>query len=296
MGMMARSFAGLASLGAGVALVLLATPAAAQKDYHKLDKNRPTRISDAYTTERYAIDVKVAPLTVERESGGVYHWELEPEIAYGILPRTSIEVGLPLAMIDAGTLGRRSGIAGIDLAVFHNLNVETRTLPAFGVRGDVRFPVGPLSGDRAYPALTGLATRSFRWARVHVNAQYAFGDAPEESETGGPFGPGGPDLPRNPDGSLRAEPRDSRWLAGVAVDRVFPLRALLVVGEVYASQPLHEADPLEWTTGAGLRYQVNPYLVVDTGLARRLTGDTAWQLTVGAAYQFGLRALIPVPR
>jgi hypothetical protein len=69
---------------------------AAQKDYYNLDKNRPVRIEDAYATERYALEVKVAPLRLERERGGVYHWGFDPEIAYGILPRTSIEVGIPV--------------------------------------------------------------------------------------------------------------------------------------------------------------------------------------------------------
>jgi hypothetical protein len=262
----------------------LSTPAAAQKDYYKLDKNRPSRISDAYTTERYAIDVKVAPLRLERESGGVYHWEFEPEVAYGILPRTSVEIGLPFAIVDAGPAGRRSGVAGLDLSAFHTLNVETRTLPAMAIRADVVLPVGSLAPDRAHPSMTGLVTRTFSWARFHVNGQYGFGPAPAEPVHGGE--------PLAPVTGKEA----SRWLAGVAVDRVFPLRALLLVGNVYARQPLHDDDPLEWSAGAGFRYQVNPYLVVDSGLERRLTGDPAWQFTVGAAYQFALRALVPVPR
>jgi hypothetical protein len=259
----------------GTLLVLLglAAPLAAQKDYYKLDRNRPTRITDAYTTERYALDVKVAPLTLEREAGGVYHWGFDPEIAYGILPRTSIEVGFPFAVIDGGAAGRQAGLAGIELSAFHNLNVETRTLPALGIRGDVVLPVGPLSGDRINPALTGIVTRTYRWARFHVNGQYAFGAAPDDP---------GHEIPR--------------WLAGVAVDRVFPLRALLVVGNVYALQPLHADDPVAWRAGGGLRYQVNPYLVVDTGVEGGLTGAAAWQFTVGAAYQFALRGLIPLPR
>jgi hypothetical protein len=261
-----------------------ATPVAAQKDYYKLDKNRPSRISDAYTTERYAIDVKMAPLRLEREAGGLYHWEFEPEIAYGILPRTSVEVGVPFVVVDGGAAGRRSGVAGLDLSLFHNLNVETRTLPAFAIRGDVVLPVGSLAPDRAYPSVTGLATRSFSWARFHVNGQYGFGAASEDADHAGE--------------ALDVETGKgaSRWLAGVAVDRVFPLRALLLVGNVYARQPLHEDESVEWSAGGGFRYQVNPYLVVDSGLERRLTGAATWQFTVGAAYQFALRGLIPVPR
>jgi hypothetical protein len=255
------------------ALLLIAAPAAAQKDYYNLDKNRPVRIEDAYATERYALEVKIAPLRLERERGGVYHWGFDPEISYGILPRTSIEVGFPFAIVDGGEAGRTSGLSGIELSAFHNLNIETRGLPALGLRADVTLPVGSLSGASIHPALTGIATRSYSWARFHANAQYTFGAAPAEGE---------------------AVPHEtSRWLAGVAMDRVFPLDAYLLIADVYAQQPLHAEDPIEWNAGAGIRYQVNPFLAVDAGLGRRLTGDPAWYITLGSAYHLGFRALMP---
>jgi hypothetical protein len=263
---------------AAVSLLLAAAPAAAQKDYYNTDRNRPVRIEDAYATERYALEVKVAPLRLERERGGVYHWGFDPEVAYGILPRTSIEVGLPFAVVDGGEGERSSGLAGIELSAFHNLNVETRTLPALGVRAGVTLPVGALAGEGAYPAVTGIATRTLSWARFHANAQYTFGEAPMVDE------------------NVRAEAAPhgaSRWLAGIAVDRVFPLDAYLLIADLYAEQPLHADDPVEWNAGAGIRYQVNPYLAVDAGLGRRLTGDPAWYLTFGSAYHLGVRALMP---
>lgn len=252
----------------------------AQTDYYNLDRNRPARIEDAYATERYAFELKVAPLRLERESGGVYHWGIDPEIAYGVLPRTHIELGFPVAIIDAGGDGQRTGLAGIELSALHNLNVETRTLPALGIRGGVVLPVGSLAPDRAYPAVTGIATRTFTWARFHVNAQYTFGTEPDADDPAGEAG--AHEVPR--------------WLAGVAVDRTFPLRALLVIGDVYAQQPLHEDDPVEWNAGVGFRYQVNPYLAVDAGVGRRLTGGNAWYVTFGSAFAFGLRPFVRVPR
>jgi hypothetical protein len=271
------------AIGVVGALLLIAAPAAGQKDYYNLDKNRPVRIEDAYATERFAVEAKIAPLRLERGQGGVYHWGFDPEIAYGILPRTSIEVGFPFAIIDGGEeVARRSGLAGIELSAFHNLNIETRTLPALGVRGDVVLPVGNLAGDRVYPSLTGLATRSYSWARFHVNAQYTFGAAPDVPDAGGP------------DPTAEVVPHEaSRWLAGVAVDRVFPLDAYLLIADVYAQQPLHADDPIEWNAGAGIRYQVNPFLALDAGVGRRFTGDTAWYFTFGSAYHLGFRALMP---
>jgi hypothetical protein len=279
--MMTESFGGWLARAGGLsfcAVGLLAVPAEAQKDYFNLDKNRPVRIEDAYATERHALEVKVAPLRLERERGGVYHWGFDPEIAYGILPRTSIEVGFPLAVIDGGAEGRRAGLSAIEFSAFHNLNIETLTLPALALRGDVVLPVGNLAGDGTYASVTGLATRSYPWARFHVNAQYTLGSAPAE-------------------GSAAEAPHGvSRWLAGVAVDRVFPLDAWLLIADVYAQQPLHAADPVEWNAGAGIRYQVNPFLAVDVGAGRRLTGDPTWYFTFGSAYHLGFRALMPGAR
>jgi hypothetical protein len=270
-----REVLGAASVLVVLAVLPLSAPAAAQKDYYNLDKNRPVRIEDAYATERYALEVKVAPLRLERERGGVYHWGFDPEIAYGILPRTSVEVGFPLTVMDGGDAGRTSGLLGIELSAFHNLNIETRTVPALGIRADVLLPVGNLSGDRVYPSVTGIATRSYSWARFHVNGQYTFGTAPDDNGT-------------------EAVPHEtSRWLAGIAVDRVFPLDAYLLIADVYAQQPLHADDAVEWNAGAGIRYQVNPFLAVDAGIGRRLTGDPTWYFTFGSAYHFGIRALMP---
>lgn len=266
----------------------IASPAAAQKDYYNTDKDRPVRIEDAYTTERYALEVKVAPLRLERESGGLYNWGFDPEIAYGILPRTSIELGLPFAFIDGGDgSGRRSGLSGIELSAFHNLNVETRTVPALGLRGDMTFPVGSLSGDDLNPSLTAVATRTYSWARFHTNLQYTFGSEDERVVSV-------PDPGTGLEGSTPHEA--TRWLAGIAVDRSFPLNAMLLIADVYAQQPMDEHDDIEWNAGAGVRYQINPYLAVDAGLGKRLTADGAWYVTFGSAYHLGIRALMPRPR
>ena len=86
----------------------------------------------------------------------------------------------------------------------------------------------------------------------------------------------------------------SRWLAGVAVDRTFPLRSALLIGALFAEQPLSPDDDLRWTAEAGLRYQWDPKLAIDAGLGRELTGDhQSWSITFGAAYAFAVRSLMP---
>lgn len=256
-------------------LAAAAAPAAAQTDYYNTDAGRPVLIEDAYPTERYAFDLEVAPLRLERASGGAYLWGIEPEITYGVLPRTHIEIGFPFLAVDA--LGeRRSGLAGIEVGALHNLNVETRGVPALGVRAGLLLPVGSLAPEEVYSSVAGLLTRTFRWARFHVNAEYTFGSEPDAA------GPAGHDL--------------SRWMAGVAVDRTFPLRSLLVIADLHASQPLHQEEDVQWTAETGMRYQHGPRLALDAGVGRRFTGEGAWFLTFGTAYQFALRSLIPLPR
>ena len=103
---MSVSFAVLARwsftvLGALALVAAVSGRLAAQTDYYNTDAGRPVRIEDAYPVERYAFEAQVAPLRLERADGGGYHWEIEPELAYGIFPRTQVEVGLPLTFQDA---------------------------------------------------------------------------------------------------------------------------------------------------------------------------------------------------
>jgi hypothetical protein len=274
--------AGLRSLvlAAAVAAASLASAhsAAAQTDYYNTDAGRPITTEDAYPVERRAVEFQIAPLRLERARGGLYSWGIEPEVAYGIFPRTQLEVGLPLAFIDGGAGRRATGLAGVELSVLHNLNVET-AIPALAVVADVLIPAGGLGPDRAYPSLKGIATKTFSWARFHVNGQYTFGD---RLATADAVGGAGPDV-----GPGAAEL--SRWQAGVAVDRTFPLRSLLVTGEVLARRPLRLAEDVEWNTAAGFRYQLSPRVAADAGAGYRLTGDDeGWFATVGAAVVVGL--------
>lgn len=269
---------------AGVAAFLLAsTPAAgrAQTDYYNTDRNRPIRIEDAYATERYSFDAHLAPLRLERSAGGVYHWGIDPEVAYGLLPRTQLEVGFPIAYSDLGSSGHRAGLAGIDLSVLYNLNAETRTLPALGLRASALLPVGNLGPDEISPSIQGMVTRTYGGARLHLNGEYTFRSPSAATDAGSiQLGTGAVEL--------------SRWLGGAAVDRTMPLRSMLVTGEVYARQPMHSAANVEWNAGAGLRYQLSPVFAIDGGIGKRLTGDDrSWFITFGVAKVFGIPLLMP---
>jgi hypothetical protein len=265
----------LRGLAAVSALVAAAAPLAAQTDYYNTDAGRPVQIEDAYPVERRAFEIQAAPLRLERATRGVYHWGLEPEIAFGILPRTQVELGLPLAFIDAGAAGRTSGLAGVDLSVLHNFNVET-SIPALAIAADVLLPAGNLGPEDAHASVKGIATRTFRGARFHVNAEYTFGsNLPAAAAGDESLGSGVVEI--------------SRWMAGAAVDKTFPLRSALFTAEIFAREPLRVGEDVEWNAGVGARYQFRPRWALDAGVGRRLTGnDRAWYMTFGSAYAFGL--------
>ena len=156
-------------------LATLATPARtrAQTDFMNTDRGRPLTVEDAIAVERWGVELQVAPLRLERLGRGSYQWGIEPAITLGLLPRTEFELGLPLAMIDAAGV-RITALAGVDLAVMHQLNVESDALPAMAVRAEVLLPGGGLGPDRAYTSLVGLVTRSLTGGvRLHATPTLA---------------------------------------------------------------------------------------------------------------------------
>ena len=265
------------ALAAAMTLSVMSLPcvAVAQTDYYNTDAGRPLQIEDAYAVERRALEIQAAPLRLERNRRGVYSWGIEPELAYGLFRRTQVEIGLPIAILDAGVGGKSVGITGLDASVLYNLNTETR-IPALALGASVLAPVGGLAADETYTSVKGIATKTFRWARFHVNAQYTAGKAPVSAANGvGAVGAGASEL--------------SRWLSGVAIDRPFPLQSLLLSGEVFARQPLHKNEALEWNAAVGTRVQLSPRVALDVGAGSRLTGeDKGWFATIGGAYVVGL--------
>lgn len=238
----------------------------AQTDYYNTDRGRPLLTEDAYPVERRAFEVQAAPLRLERAKGGAYTWGFEPELAYGIAPRTHVEVGLPIAFIDAAGV-RRSGLTGIHMSVLHNLNVET-SMPALAVAASAALPVGALASDNTYIGVKGIATRTLSWMRFHGNAEYTFGSA---------------------DASGSGVEEASRWSAGLSADKTFPLKSLLLGAEIVVEQPLHDEEKVGISAGFGTRYQLTPRWAVDAGLGKRVTGsDQSWFITFGSAYAFGL--------
>jgi hypothetical protein len=264
-----------------IAGLLLATPAvaSAQTDYYNTDAGRPIRVEDAYAIQRYALDLHLAPVRLER-GGGMSTAGLTPELTYGLLPRTQVEIGVPVLFRSGSAGDDGMGVGGIDVTALYNVNAETQSLPAFGVRAGVLMPVGGYAPERTHTYVTGLATRTYRWARLHANAQYAFGDEPGGASSVGSVSVGS--------GAL------SRWLTGIAADRAFAYRSLLASAEVLAAGSMIEGAEVEWTAGTGLRYQLSPTIALDGGVGRRLTGpNQAWFVTFGVSRVSTVRFLFP---
>ena len=253
----------------------LVPPLRAQTDYYNTDTGRPVLIEDAYALERRGFELQVAPLRLTRARRGVYTWGIEPELAFGIANRTQLEFGVPIAYVDQPGRGGGTGVSGIEMSMLHTLNAET-SLPAFAIAGDLLLPVGRFGPSRTYLSLKGIMTRTFPSLRLHVNAQYTFGERVASGSSA-------------PIGAAAQNIEVSRWIAGAAVDRTLALRSMLLTAEVYARQPLRTSEKVEWNTGVGVRYQVAPRWVMDAGVGRALTAtDHAWFLTGGGAYAFGL--------
>lgn len=268
----------------GVAVLTLPATARAQTDYFNTDRGRPLRVQDAIAIERYAFELQAAPLRWSRASSARVVWSVEPELAYGVLPRTQLEVGLPVFVTEGFEGGSRTGAGAVHVSLLHALNTESLGLPALALNAVVAVPAGNFGPRRLYTTLGVLATRTTSLGRVHLNADATQGDeiAAGDSRWETPRGAGLEEL--------------SRWTAGVAVDRAIPLRSLLVGAELVARQPIRESSDVEWQAATGIRWQLDPRWALDAGLARTLGDDHEWSLTFGAARSFGLVNLIPLSR
>ena len=259
------------ALAVAATLLLTAAPLCAQLEYYELETGRPLRVQSAQAIERYAWEVQVGPGLSVPSSGSSY--ALESAIAYGVLPRTQLEITMPFVSMPGATGGRSAGLAGLGLGALYNLNAETISLPAFAVAAQVTTTAGSQAPSAPLLSLEGIATRSFTGMRLHLNAAATIG--PNDATANG--------VDR------------SRWSAGAAIDHAWPIQSLLAAVELFAERPLAPASAVAWSAGAGVRFQATPPLVLDAALSRRFTGDQpAWMATLGVTWSFAVRALMPV--
>lgn len=269
---------------AAAGLALVSGTANAQTDYFNTDRGRPLHVQDAVAIERYAFELQAAPIRMSRLTGARGVWSVEPELAYGILARTQLEIGAPVFVTEGFGIGPRSGIGALHVSVLHALNTETLGFPALAVTAAAAIPAGTFGPRRAYTTLGLIATRTMPFGRIHLNADGTLGSdiAPDDDRLAGPRSVGLEDV--------------SRWMAGVAVDRTLPVRSMLLGAEIVARQPIVAGADREWQAAAGIRWQLAPQWALDAGLGRSLGDDAEWSITLGAARSFGLIQLFPRSR
>ncbi len=257
-----------------VAFVVTTGELHAQTDFYNTSTRRPIRIEDAVPIEYRAVELNVAPVRVDFLKDQTRYWTLQPEATIGILPRTHLQLTMPIAYVDHATMSAR-GVAGLGLSLLHAFNMET-SVPALAIAADVSLPVGPLGGESTYGTLKGIVTRTFPWARLHANAEFTAGPSTNRTDPGTRDLDDGRDL--------------SRWLAGVAIDKTFAFHSLLITAESFAEQPIQGDADVAWSAGTGVRYQLSPRWAMDAGIGRRFGGDNrSWYMTFGMAYAFGIR-------
>ena len=250
-----------------VALALSPSIAGAQTDYYNTDAGRPLAVEDALPLELRALELQLAPVRFTRFRGAT-ELGFEPELALGILPRTQVEVGIPITVATSSSADAHgSSAVGLTVAALHALNVET-SLPAFAVGGSIAV----LGGESriAQASVKAIATRTMPGVRVHVNAAFSVRTSTNGSD----------------EEEVTFGDELSRWLAGVAIDRTFPLSSLLIGAELTAREPLGADRGTQWSTAAGARYQLGPRSSLDGGVGVHLTGpERGWFVTAGAAVQ-----------
>lgn len=257
------------------ALLLGVASAAGQTDYRNLDDGRPVHTEDAYPVERYAFEL-ITVAALEHAADGLETTTFTPELEYGVVMNGQIGLAVPLALVrPLGTSGLGTlGLAGLRLHALYNFNTESPALPALALRADVALPVGALAGDVARVTVKAIATRSWGLTRAHANATWSFG-----SESG-----------------LAQADAAPRWSASLAMDRTLFRSSLLLVAEGLIGEAVHGAPTLA-TLAAGARWQWSPTVVLDLGLARRLTSTgPSVAITVGVSRAFAVRGLVPAGR
>ena len=238
-----------------------------QTAYANPSVGRPFETEDARPLDRFAVEGYIAPATFRR-STGTSSWSVVPGISLGLAPRTQVDVVVPFTVPGSG----EAGVTGAGLSILYSLNVETRGLPAFAVRGGVLMPVGDNGARNAHESLTGIVSRSFGWGRLHLNHRYTFG-----SETA----------------PIAQVVKLSRWRSALAADHVFAMQGLLIGAEVAASQPIVGlVDPI-WELRGATRYQLTRSTIVEASVGRSFADDEQWSISVGAEFNWAHFSMLP---
>ncbi|HEY4734611.1 MAG TPA: hypothetical protein VIH53_08680 [Gemmatimonadaceae bacterium] len=285
-----------------------ATSARAQSSYRNLDAGFPVRVEDATATERYSLDLDFLNLRYDELSNLRTRFQYEPQVSYGILPRTEAWVRLPIFYRERDA-APRAGVAGVGAGAMYQFNLETQHLPSFALGSEVFLPTGPHALPASF-SLRGMATRSFSPGRVHLNGSIATYSVragptliitcPPQPVPGFPcggsplppldgpcaIGPGAglaaafscaaqpAELPQR--SAVLAAPGDiekhNHWFLGMGMDKAFPLSSTLLLADFFAEKFEGIGRETDLTAEVGARHQLTPQAVIGGALGRHFRG------------------------
>ena len=306
-------------LGVLVSASLHVGIAQAQASYRNLDAGFPVRVEDATVTERYALDLDFLNLRYDALSDSRNRFLYEPQVSYGMLPRTEVWVRLP-SYYRESTFTPRSGVAGFGVGAMYQFTVETLHIPALALATELFQPVGRDALPSSY-SLKALLTRSFSPGRIHLNASIASfavrtppsltitcpGGGPPSSCAGSPLPPlDGPcsigsqstlaatlycaaPQPEALQTTQMVVPGDiqnhTHWLLGAGFDKAFPLASTLLVSDIFAEKFEGLGRRTDVTAEIGARRQFKPQVVIDGGIGRHFRGiGYSTFITLGMTY------------
>ena len=237
----------MTTAAAALILVLVTAPAWAI-DHKNLDEGRPLRLEDAYaiSTEEIAVEAGAGFRLLRR---GADQGVFPVEVLYGALPNFQVGIGSTL-FTSPHDVDDRPKSGDLEVSVLYNLNQETLTLPAFGIKLGLGLPTGV--DARGYAVeVKGIVTKSIERISLHLNAGYEFLTATRDDE------------------------RDGRY--EFALGFSYPVGApqftrATLVGDVFAEQAGHRGEPTTVGTEVGLRFQLTPRLVWDIGVGTEFAG------------------------
>lgn len=229
-------------------LALLGAVPARAIDHKNLDDGRPLRLEDAYSIAHGEFSVE-AGIGYRSNRGRKDQAFFPVNVTYGALPNFHVELGTVLFTSPRAVEGPdRSG--DLHLSALYNLNQETLTLPAFGIKGTVSFPTGVDSSGTDFE-LKGMVTRSVGRLSLHGNAAVEFV------------------------GGARGNERDV--LYKFAFGPSYPVGAPMytrttLLAAIFIEQAHRRGE--QQTTGveAGFRHQLTERIVLDAGLGTEFRG------------------------
>lgn len=224
------------SLLAAVMLMLLCEASSPAADHRNTDEGFPIQVEDAYPVDYRAVDVQFVSRFEDLRGGGS-RWVLAPEVEAGLLLNTEVRLSGNL-LINGGDES-----SSAELGVLYNFNTETITTPAVAIVGLAEFDFG---GAPDFTA-RGIVTRSCGASRFNFNGDYIIVGSPGSSERG------------------------NRYRLGLGWDRLIRLDMLLLADIVTTASRLRGDSP-ETIIEAGIRYQLDPTMVLGAGIGIGLSG------------------------